>query len=198
MTVCNMAIEAGARAGMVAVDDITIDYLEGRPFAPKGELWEQAVAAWQALHSDPDAGFDQMVRLDAAAIKPQVTWGTSPEMVAPVDARIPDPTAEPDPVKRGRDGTGTGLYGPASGHADRPDSPGQGLHRFLHQWPDRGFPGGGRRRPGPEGGDLLKTGAGGAGLRPGEATGRSRRPGQDLYRRPASNGASRAAPCAWR
>jgi 3-isopropylmalate/(R)-2-methylmalate dehydratase large subunit len=101
MTVCNMAIEAGARAGMMAVDDITIAYLEGRPYAPKGNLWEQAVAAWQALHSDPDAVFDQIVHIDAAAIQPQVTWGTSPEMVVAVHDRIPDPTAEPDPVKRG-------------------------------------------------------------------------------------------------
>jgi len=100
MTVCNMAIEAGARAGMVAVDDITIDYLKGRPFAPKGELWEQAVAAWRGLHSDPDARFDRVVRLDAAALKPQVTWGTSPEMVASVDACVPDPAAETDPVRR--------------------------------------------------------------------------------------------------
>jgi len=100
MTVCNMAIEAGARAGLVAVDEVTIDYLRGRPYAPQGELWERAVAAWRELISDADARFDRVVRLDAAAIKPQVTWGTSPEMVAPVDACVPDPAAEPDPVKR--------------------------------------------------------------------------------------------------
>ena len=100
MTVCNMAIEAGARAGMVAVDDRTIDYVAGRPYAPRGELWERAVAAWRDLHSDPDAEFDRVVTLDAAAIRPQVTWGTSPEMVAPVDARVPDPASEADPVKR--------------------------------------------------------------------------------------------------
>jgi len=101
MTVCNMAIEAGARAGMVAVDDTTIRYVEGRPYAPKGPLWEQAVAAWRGLGSAPDAVFDREVRLDAAAIRPQVTWGTSPEMVVPVDGRVPDPAAESDPVKRG-------------------------------------------------------------------------------------------------
>ncbi|WJW74519.1 3-isopropylmalate dehydratase large subunit [Thiohalobacter sp. IOR34] len=99
MTVCNMAIEAGARAGMVAVDDTTIEYVRGRPFAPQGELWERAVAAWRGLVSDPDAEFDRVVTLDASALKPQVTWGTSPEMVIPVDARIPDPAAEADPVK---------------------------------------------------------------------------------------------------
>jgi 3-isopropylmalate/(R)-2-methylmalate dehydratase large subunit len=100
MTVCNMAIEAGARAGMVAVDDTTLDYVRGRPFAPQGVLWEQAVTAWRDLRSDDDATFDRIVTLDAAAIKPQVTWGTSPEMVVAVDERVPDPAREPDPVKR--------------------------------------------------------------------------------------------------
>ncbi|HHW78128.1 MAG TPA: 3-isopropylmalate dehydratase large subunit [Xanthomonadaceae bacterium] len=100
MTVCNMAIEAGARAGMVAVDETTIEYVKDRPFAPKGEQWERAVAAWRELHSDSDAVFDRVVSLDAATIKPQVTWGTSPEMVAAVDERIPDPIREVDPVKR--------------------------------------------------------------------------------------------------
>ncbi len=100
MTVCNMAIEAGARAGLIAVDDATIEYLQGRPLAPKGELWDKAVTAWQELHSDPDAVFDKVVTLDAAAIEPQVTWGTSPEMVVPVSARVPDPAREKDPTKR--------------------------------------------------------------------------------------------------
>src|SRR5690606_34496875 len=100
MTVCNMAIEAGARAGMVAVDEKTIEYFRGRPYAPKGELWERAVAAWRTLKSDPGAKFDKEVVLRAEEIKPQVTWGTSPEMVVPVDAVVPDPAKEPDPVKR--------------------------------------------------------------------------------------------------
>jgi 3-isopropylmalate/(R)-2-methylmalate dehydratase large subunit len=99
MTVCNMAIEAGARAGMVAVDDKTIDYVKGRPYAPKAEQWEQAVAAWRELHSDDDAEFDRVVRINGADIQPQVTWGTSPEMVVPVDTCVPDPTQETDPVK---------------------------------------------------------------------------------------------------
>ena len=100
MTLCNMAIEAGARAGMVAVDDKTIDYVKGRPFAPQGELWDQAVADWRSLHSDPDAVFDTEVNLDASTLVPQVTWGTSPEMVTGIDGRVPDPAAESDPVKR--------------------------------------------------------------------------------------------------
>ncbi len=99
MTVCNMAIEAGARAGMVAVDETTVEYLYDRPYAPKGELWDKAVAAWFDLHSDEDAVFDRVVRIDAATIRPQVTWGTSPEMVAPVDGAVPDPAAEADAVK---------------------------------------------------------------------------------------------------
>lgn len=100
MTLCNMAIEAGARAGMVAVDDTTIDYIQGRPFAPKGEQWEQAVKFWRTLHSDADAVFDQVVTLKAPDIKPQVTWGTSPEMVTTIDGVVPDPTQITDDVKR--------------------------------------------------------------------------------------------------
>jgi 3-isopropylmalate/(R)-2-methylmalate dehydratase large subunit len=99
MTICNMAIEAGARVGLVAVDETTIEYFQGRPFAPKGAMWEAAVAAWRQLVSDEDARFDKVVTIRAEAIEPQVTWGTSPEMVAPVSARVPDPEAEPDPVK---------------------------------------------------------------------------------------------------
>ena len=100
MTLCNMAIEAGARAGMVAVDDKTIEYVKGRPYAPKPELWQQAVANWRELVSDPDAHFDKVVTLDAKAIQPQVTWGTSPEMVIGVDGTVPDPDSFADPVKR--------------------------------------------------------------------------------------------------
>ena len=100
MTLCNMAIEAGARAGMVAVDDVTINYLKGRTFAPKGALWDQAVKYWRTLKSDENAPFDLVVRLNAADIKPQVTWGTSPEMVVPVDGRVPDPEKERDEVRR--------------------------------------------------------------------------------------------------
>jgi 3-isopropylmalate/(R)-2-methylmalate dehydratase large subunit len=100
MTVCNMAIEAGARAGLVAVDDTTIHYVKGRPFAPTGPDWDHAVAYWRTLHSDPDAHWDGVVELDAAQIRPQVTWGTSPEMVASIEDRVPDPEKEKDPNKR--------------------------------------------------------------------------------------------------
>jgi 3-isopropylmalate/(R)-2-methylmalate dehydratase large subunit len=101
MTVCNMAIEAGARAGLVAVDDKTLAYVKGRPFAPTGVEWDQAVSYWRTLQSDPGAHFDAVVELDAAQIRPQVTWGTSPEMVLSIEDRVPDPDKEKDANKRG-------------------------------------------------------------------------------------------------
>ncbi len=100
MSVCNMAIEAGARAGMIAVDETTIEYLKGRPFAPRGENWEKAAAAWRELKSDDDAEFDVVVRLDASQIEPQVSWGTSPEMVTSVNGVVPDPEADENAAKR--------------------------------------------------------------------------------------------------
>ena len=101
MTVCNMAIEAGARAGLIAVDQKTLDYVKGRPFAPSGDMWAHASEAWRSLVSDSDANFDRTVIIDGSKIEPQVTWGTSPEMVAPVSGSIPDPTLETDPTKKG-------------------------------------------------------------------------------------------------
>ncbi|QEI06981.1 3-isopropylmalate dehydratase large subunit [Pigmentiphaga aceris] len=100
MTVSNMAIEAGARSGIIAVDDKTIEYFRGRPFAPTGVLWDQAVAYWRTLVSDPGAQFDRVVEINARDISPQVSWGTSPEMVLPVTGRVPDPEREKDEVRR--------------------------------------------------------------------------------------------------
>jgi 3-isopropylmalate/(R)-2-methylmalate dehydratase large subunit len=100
MTICNMAIEAGARAGMVAVDDTTIHYVKDRPLSPTGAAWDQAVAYWKTLHSDADAKFDRVVELKAEDIEPQVTWGTSPEMVLPVGAAVPNPAEQADPAVR--------------------------------------------------------------------------------------------------
>jgi 3-isopropylmalate/(R)-2-methylmalate dehydratase large subunit len=100
MTVCNMAIEAGARAGMIAADQITFDYVKNRPLSPKGDAWDKAVEYWKTLHSDDGAFFDSVVQLDASTIKPQVTWGTSPEMVVDIDGLVPDPMNELDPVKK--------------------------------------------------------------------------------------------------
>jgi len=100
MTVCNMAIEAGARTGLVAADDKTIDYVKGRPFSPAGAMWDKAVAYWRTLQSDDGAKFDRVVTLRAEEIKPQVTWGTNPQMVTTVDGKVPDPAEEQDPVRR--------------------------------------------------------------------------------------------------
>jgi len=100
LTLCNMAIEAGARAGMVAVDETTIDYVKGRPLAPTGAMWDKAVAYWRTLKSDDGAKFDKVLTLAAADIQPQVTWGTSPEMVTTIGGKVPDPAKEADPVKR--------------------------------------------------------------------------------------------------
>jgi 3-isopropylmalate/(R)-2-methylmalate dehydratase large subunit len=99
MTICNMSIEAGARAGIIAVDDTTLDYIKGRPFAPKGEMWDAAEAYWRTLVSDDDAHFDKVVELDVSSLAPQVSWGTSPEMVVSVEDAIPDPDKEADSVK---------------------------------------------------------------------------------------------------
>jgi 3-isopropylmalate/(R)-2-methylmalate dehydratase large subunit len=100
MTLCNMAIEAGARVGLVAVDDKTIDYLCGRPHAPQGAQWDAAVAAWRSLVSDEGAEFDRELRIDASVLQPMVTWGTSPEMVVGIDGCVPDPCDEADPVRQ--------------------------------------------------------------------------------------------------
>ncbi len=100
MTVCNMTIEAGARAGMIRPDQKTVDYIEGRPYAPKAEMWDKAVASWTDLVSDNDAEFDQEIVIDGTKIMPQVTWGTSPEMVVDLDKSVPDPSQETDPIKQ--------------------------------------------------------------------------------------------------
>jgi 3-isopropylmalate/(R)-2-methylmalate dehydratase large subunit len=100
MSLCNMAIEAGARAGLVGVDARTIEYVRGRPLAPRGPDWETAVEYWKTLRSDADARYERTVEIDAAALAPQVTWGTSPEMVSPIGGNVPDPQVETDPVRR--------------------------------------------------------------------------------------------------
>jgi len=100
LTLCNLSIEMGARGGFIAPDEVTFEYLKGREFAPKGELWDKAVEVWKNLHSDADAQFDTVIEMNAAEIEPQVTWGTSPEQVLPVGANVPNPAKEADPVKR--------------------------------------------------------------------------------------------------
>ena len=115
MTLCNLTIEGGARAGLIAVDDTTLNYVKGKPRAPKAGAWEQAEAYWRTLHSDADAKFDAEVVLDARDIVPMVTWGTSPEQALPITANVPDPAKIADEQQARRRRTRAGLYGP-----DRP------------------------------------------------------------------------------
>ena len=112
MTLCNMSIEGGARAGMIAPDDKTFEYLKERPFAPTREEFGEAVAYWRTLPSDPDAEFDLRIQLDANTIAPQVTWGTNPGMVSGIDEKVPDPLELQSETERGSHHTGLGIYGP--------------------------------------------------------------------------------------
>lgn len=179
MTICNMSIEAGARVGMVAVDEKTIAYVQGRPFAPRGADWEAAVALWRTLVSDADAHFDTVVELRAEDIKPQVSWGTSPEMVLAVDQQVPDPATEQDPTRRDSIERAE-IHGFAGKPADHRDPPGSRVHRLVHQLAHRGSTRGRCGGPGAQGCLHHQAGAGGPGLGPGQGTGRSRRPGQGV------------------
>ena len=144
MTLCNMAIEAGARAGMIAADDTTINYLKGRPFAPQGETCGQRPWPTGARCTPmPARRFDAVVTLDAAEIRPQVTWGTSPEMVVAVDGRVPDPASKADAGQARRHGARAAVHGAEAEHADHRDHDRQGVHRLLHQCAHRGYARGG-------------------------------------------------------
>jgi hypothetical protein len=185
MTVCNMAIEAGARAGLVAVDEKTIDYVKGRPLAPTGVEWDQAVAYWRTLQSDPGAQLRRRGRARRAQIPPQVTWGTSPEMVLGINGRVPDPDKEKDAGKRGAIERALVYMGLEPNKAIERHLRRQGVHRLLHQQPHRGHA---RSRRGGEAPWARRwperqAGDGGARLRRGEGTGRARRPGRDLQGR---------------
>ncbi len=195
MTVCNMSIEAGARAGLIAPDETTFRYIQGRPMAPKAGAFEQAVARWRTLPSDAGARYDKEVTLDAAAIEPQVTWGTSPQDVQPITGKVPDPGQEQRSGPARGDGAVAPVHGPRAEHADDRDPGRQGLLRLLHQWPDRGPA---RRRRGRQGqtGRGQRPGDGRAGLRAWSSTRPRRRGWTGSSSTPASNGASPAARCA--
>ena len=182
MTVCNMAIEAGARAGMVAVDEKTIAYCKGRPYSPEGELWEQASAAWRDLKSDPDAVFDRAVELDAATIGPQVTWGTSPEMVVAVDEQRSRSRRRGRSREAQRHGTRAFLHGPQSRDADHRHPRGSRLHRLVHQLPHRRSARRRRCREGKTRRAKRQAGPGGAGLGAGQGAGRAGRSARYLRR----------------
>ena len=197
MTVCNMSIEAGAKAGMIAPDDTTFAYLEGRAHAPSGDAWDAAVADWRSLATDPDAAFDKEVVLDAAEILPHVSWGTNPGQVVSIDAQCPVPR-----LVRRRGGavgsrTRARVHGVAGRHADARDRRRHGLHRFVHQQSHRRPARRGRCRPRPP----CRVGRADT-RRPrvlgGEGASRIRGSANRVHRRPGSTGVIRAARCAWR
>ena len=138
MTVCNMSIEAGARAGMVAPDEKTFAYLKGRPKSPKGAAWEQAMQYWETLKSDEGAHFDREVKLDAAKLPPIVTWGTIPEDVVSIEGAVPDPGKVADEGKRANDGARARLHGAHARHQDDRHQARSRVHRLVHQRPHRG------------------------------------------------------------
>ena len=182
MTVCNMSIEAGARAGMVAPDEKTYAYLKDRPKAPKGEQFDAARRYWDGLHSDEGARFDRVVTLDAAALPPIVTWGTSPEDVVPITGVVPTPDDAKNPGKRAAIRSRARIYGFEGRRAARRDRHRPRVHRLLHQWPDRGSS---RRGRDGERQDGQRAGQrdGRAGLGTGEGAGRGGGARQDLPRR---------------
>ena len=181
MTLCNMSIEGGARAGLIAPDETTFAYIKGRPSAPKGEAWDMALDYWKTLHSDEGAHFDKIVVLDAAKLPPIVTWGTTPEDVVSVHGVVPEPGRDRGREQAHLQEARAGLYGPDRRHEDHRHQARPRLHRLLHQWPHRGPA---RRRQGGRGqeGRPDRRRHDRAGLGPGEGTGRGRRPRQDLHR----------------
>ena len=196
MTVCNMSIEAGARAGMVAPDDTTFAYLEGRPAAPRGaDVGAGARRAGARCRTDDGATFDEVVEIDVSALTPQVTWGTNPGMVAPVDGVVPDPAAYDDPVEREVVERALRYMDARAGHADPGDRHRPRLHRLVHERAHRGpARGGRRRRRAARGADRARDGR--AGLGEGEAAGGGGGPRPRLHDAPASSGGRRAARCA--
>ena len=145
MTVCNMSIEAGAKAGMIAPDETTFEYLHGRANAPQGDAWDAAVADWRTLQTDDGAEWDKEVVIDAATITPQVSWGTNPGQVAGIDAVVPSPDDYADPTTRENVAAGARVHGPHAGHRAPRHHRRHGVHRQLHQRPHRGPARRGRR-----------------------------------------------------
>ena len=151
MTVCNMTIEGGARAGLIAPDEKTFEYVKGRPRAPKGEAFDMALEYWKTLKSDEDAHYDKVVVLDAAKLPPIVSWGSSPEDVISVTGVVPNPDDIADENKRSSQVAGARLYGPEAGHADHRHHDRARVPGLVHQWSDRGSARGGQGGRGPQG-----------------------------------------------
>ena len=180
MTVCNMSIEGGARAGLIAPDEKAFEFLKGRPMSPKGETWDAAMRYWETLRSDDGAHFDHEIRLDAAKLPPIVTWGTSPEDVVSISGVVPDPDQIPDEAKTALETSRAALHGADRRHQNHRHKTRPHLHRLLHQRPHRGSARGG------EGGRRQNRQRQSqrddrAGLGPREGAGRSRRPRQDFH-----------------
>jgi 3-isopropylmalate/(R)-2-methylmalate dehydratase large subunit len=180
MTVCNMSIEAGARAGMIAPDDVTFAYLEGRPRVPTGAAWTTTVAQWRTLRTDPGACYDRTVTLDASRIGPQVTWGTTPGMVSDIGGRVPDPADLPTEEER-RSAARACVHGSRPRNAARGNPHRSRVRRLVHQCADRRPAGGGGRRARPPRG-LARAGDGRSRIAAGQGAGGARRAGPDFSR----------------
>ena len=180
MTMCNMSIEGGARAGMVAPDEKTYAYLKDRPKSPKGADWDKAMRYWETLRSDEGAHFDREIRLDAAKLPPLVTWGTSPEDVVSVIGKVPDPDAIADETKRDSKKRALEYIGLTAGHEDHRHQARPRVHRLVHQRPHRGPARGGAHRQRQDR-ERESECDDRAGLRSREGTGGSRRPRQDFH-----------------
>ena len=197
MTVCNMSIEGGARAGMIAPDDKTYAYLKGRPKSPKGALWDHAMRHWETLRSDEGAEFDREVKLNAADLPPIVSWGTSPQDVAPIFGAVPRSRGRRDRAEARLDQARARLYGAQGRREDRRHRNRPRLHRLVHQRADRGLARRRRDRQGPQG-LRARQRDGRAGIGPGQGRRPRPRAWTGSSSPPASSGASRAARCAWR
>ena len=195
MTVCNMSVEAGARAGMIAPDEKTYEYLAGRPKTPIGKAWDAAMRYWETLRTEDGAHFDREIRLDAAMLPPLVTWGTSPEQVISVTGRVPVPADIVDDQQAPRRRALARIYGPRRWRKDHRYHDRSGVHRLVHQFAHRG-PARGRPRGERQDGPSQRRCDDRARLRPGEGAGRGRRACTGSSSRPASTGASPAARCA--
>ena len=180
MTVCNMSIEAGAKAGLIAPDQTTFDYLKGRDQAPTDADWDAAVADWNQLFSDDDAVWDSKVVLDATRIEPHVTWGTNPGQVASIDSPIPDPMSFDNPTTQEDRAARTRLHGPRSRDVDARRERRHGVHRLVHEQPNRGPPSRGRRDAGPHGHRAARDDR--ARQPPGQEPGAQGRTRRDLHR----------------
>ena len=182
MTICNMSIEAGARAGMIAPDEVTFEYLKGRPHAPEGDMWDKAVEYWKTLKTDDDAVFDKEVTIKAEDLEPYVTWGTNPGQGAPISATVPDPESIADETERNAGTARHRLHGSEARHGDQGHRRRHRVHRLLHEWPTRRPARGRIHYEGPPQGREHPPCAGGAGIVPRSACRRKRKVSTQIFK----------------